>query len=266
MPRPNRSFLSTLPAFALVAALAPTPPAQAQVSSNLDALGPPAAQKPKAAAPAASKHAGKSNPPRRASHANTAAAGASPHKAAAAPAGNLRSPPPVPDHPPPPVVIPPPAVSVPLHPPAPPPAITATAKATGKAEAMPEDGLRIGFGADSADLNQGMIDALHGFAHHLLDNPRQRVSILSYAQGSTDDLSTPRRLSLARALNARAILINDGVAPTRIYPRPIGLPPKTGPDAAAPADRIDLTLAGPPGLPPPAAPDHAAPAQKGSAP
>ncbi|GAN55381.1 OmpA family protein [Tanticharoenia sakaeratensis] len=250
MPRPfrfpvrSRAF-SALAALIAASAVGPGPAAWAQVSSNLDALGPAPAQK---AAPKAAPSGSRTRP-----KPSSAPAHSSPRTAAAKPAAapntGLRNPPSVPDHPPPPVVIPPPGVLVPLHPPPPPPPVTAVKDAQGSVAPI-DNGLRVTFGADSADMSQEMIDSLHAVAQHLRDNPLQRVSILAYAHGTEDDLSVPRRISLARALNARAILINDGIAPTRIYPRPIGLPPKTGADTGAPTDRIDLTYAGDPGPPP----------------
>jgi hypothetical protein len=51
-----------------------------------------------------------------------------------------------------------------------------------------------------------------------------------------EDPSTARRLSLGRALAARAVLINEGIPSTRIYPRALGA---TGGDTDR--DRVDVT-------------------------
>ena len=71
----------------------------------------------------------------------------------------------------------------------------------------------------------------------------------AYAAGSPEDPSTPRRLSLARALAARAVLINEGIASTRIYVRALGSAADDGP-----ADRVDLSAAPPAPSTPAAAP------------
>ena len=72
--------------------------------------------------------------------------------------------------------------------------------------------------------------------------------MVATAAGSADDPSTPRRLSLSRALAARAVLITEGIASTRIYVRALGA---SGPPDGPP-DRVDVS-AGLPGAPPPAA-------------
>ena len=128
----------------------------------------------------------------------------------------------------------PPAVVVPVqHPPDPPP-VPVTADAPGGALPMP-GGIRATFGADRADINAATEAALRSFARPLRDT-NQAVNVLAYAAGSTDDPSTPRRLSLARALAARAVLINEGIPSTRIYVRALG--PATG---DGPPDRVDVS-------------------------
>ncbi len=71
-------------------------------------------------------------------------------------------------------------------------------------------------------------------------------------------------MSLARALAARAVLINEGVPSTRIYPRALGA---AGGDAGR--DRVDVVpgpagpaVSSPPVASPPAAEPGAAPAAK----
>jgi hypothetical protein len=60
----------------------------------------------------------------------------------------------------------------------------------------------------------------------------------AHAPGSPEDQSTPRRLSLARGLAVRSILINAGIPSTRIYVHALGTIRlgKTEPD------RVDVTL------------------------
>ncbi|GAA4500423.1 OmpA family protein [Gluconacetobacter tumulicola] len=166
-----------------------------------------------------------------------------PAKPAPAPAHPAPSPT-IPAAPPPPPVIRPPVVDVPLHPPAPPPEIQAKADAQGAATDLPA-GLRLTFAAGSADMNAAMIDRVKGFAATLLQVPYARAEIDATASGAADDVSTPRRLSLARGLAVRSILIHAGIASTRIYVRAIGVPP---PGAKSPdsvnetvPDHVDVT-------------------------
>jgi len=133
----------------------------------------------------------------------------------------------------------PPAVAVPVaRPPAPPP-VPMAEDAPGDASPIP-GGVRVTFGADRADLNAVTEPALRTFARTLKTNEQATVNVVATAAGSAEDPSTPRRLSLSRALAARAVLVNEGIASTRIYVRALGA---NGP--AGPADRVDLTTAGP---------------------
>ncbi len=150
------------------------------------------------------------------------------------PAG-VAMPPPVPTTPPPPPIIKAPIINVPLHPEPPPPPVPVVASATGDASAI-HGGTRITFGDGSADLNADTMQALRDFADSLKTDPAARAQIDAYGNGSPDDPSTPRRLSLSRGLAARAVLINAGIPSTRIYVRAIGRPADGGP-----ADRTDLT-------------------------
>ncbi|MBV9756580.1 MAG: hypothetical protein JO047_05955, partial [Alphaproteobacteria bacterium] len=52
-----------------------------------------------------------------------------------------------------------------------------------------------------------------------------------------DDPSTPRRLSLSRALTARQVLLDRGMGSTHIYVRALGANAGDGPP-----DRVDVTL------------------------
>lgn len=130
----------------------------------------------------------------------------------------------------------PPAVAVPTQRPAEPPPIPVAADAPGAATPMP-GGLRATFGTDRSDLNAVTEGAIRAFARPLRGT-EQAINVLAYATGHIDDPSTPRRLSLARALAARAVLINEGIVSTRIYVRALGPTASDGPP-----DRVDLTTA-----------------------
>lgn len=141
----------------------------------------------------------------------------------------------VPAAPPPPPILKAPVVNVPLHPEPPPPPVPVVAAAIGEVSPL-DAGSRISFGSGSADLNATTMQALQAFAAQIKADPEARAQIDAYSNGTADDPSTPRRMSLARGLAARAVLINGGVPSTRIYVRAIGQP-----HDASPADRVDVT-------------------------
>ena len=162
-----------------------------------------------------------------------------PQAAAPAPAPPAR--PAVPTVPPAVAALPPPA---PVPPPrtAAPPVVPVAADAPGAATPV-LGGIRVTFGADRQDLNPATEAALRDLARSLRANDRVSINIYAYASGSADDPSTARRLSLGRALAARAVLITEGIASTRIYPRALGV---AGGDMDR--DRVDV-VAGTPGPP-----------------
>ena len=95
--------------------------------------------------------------------------------------------------------------------------------------------MRITFGAERADLNPATVKTLRDFAEQQVDQSLTSINIYAYAAGSPDDPSTPRRLSLERALAARAVLMAAGIPSPRIYPRALG---PLGGDALP--DRVDV--------------------------
>ncbi|WP_336947070.1 hypothetical protein [Asaia sp. HN010] len=241
-------LLSLLCSAGLPAVLLTSLPAAAQVTSNDDALPAAAPTRPESSkkAPPAEAHAEKSKAatPHDAPVRSNASDISSNKQSHAAPvhapaAQRVGAPPDVPAAPPRPVVIAPPGVKVPTHPPVPPEEIKPDPKAEGKVEAGPK-GLRILFGANSSGMSQPMIDAVREEGKKLARQPTIRVTLWASASGSTEDLSTPRRIALARALVVRSILIREGVATTRIYPRATGLAP-SGPN---PPDRLDIVAEG----------------------
>jgi outer membrane protein OmpA-like peptidoglycan-associated protein len=138
---------------------------------------------------------------------------------------------------PPPLPVVPPAIPVPMRPDVPPPPATIAADAPGTATPLPE-GMRITFGPGRSDLNDATADALRKLAH---DVPADAsFSVSGYAPGMPEDPSTPRRLSLSRVLTVRSLLIAQGIASSRIYPKALGA---SAPDLAqGPADRADLVV------------------------
>ncbi len=128
---------------------------------------------------------------------------------------------------PPPVVVPVRPVSKPIPP-------KPVADAPGRAIAIPS-GIRLLYSGDNFDLNPAMDRALRDFARKSLPGP---VALDAFAGRNNNDPSTPRRLSLLRALAARAILIDAGLASEKIYVRSHA---PSSDNAALPADRLDIT-------------------------
>jgi outer membrane protein OmpA-like peptidoglycan-associated protein len=216
------------------ALLAFSPAALGQVTTNdqaLDSLksAPPANTS--AAAPQTEKPA-----PRHARHATTRAARAT------APARPTQKPPFVPPAPPANPVIAPPPLVMPSHPPPPPPPVPLRADAAGQVIPLP-DGTRITFAPGGATLNPATFAAILSVAHQAKANPAMTLGVTAWAPGTADDPSTPRRLSLDRALAARAVLIANGIVSERIRTIAKGM---TDLGTAAPADRVDLTKILPP--------------------
>ena len=229
------------PVVALMAVL--SAPAMAQVTVNPDALdAPPAASRPAPSRPAVRPVPSRHAPVRP----NAPAGPANPPVAPGQAAVRLAPPSAPPVSPPAPPAVPP-AVVVPLSRPQPPPPVPVNDDAPGVATPLPGGGIRVTFGPDRQDLNPATVDAIRAYGAAVRGNDTTALNVMAYAGGKSDDPSTPRRLSLARALAARAVLINDGIPSARIYVRALG----TGP-ADEPADRVDVMPAGAPT--PPATP------------
>jgi outer membrane protein OmpA-like peptidoglycan-associated protein len=121
---------------------------------------------------------------------------------------------------------------------------TINADAPGAATPVP-GGLRVTFGTGRADLNpttEAAIRALvRGGANVTAASDTASFTITTFAPGTPEDPSTPRRLSLSRALTVRSVLISQGVASVRIYVRAFG-PASLG-FADGPPDRADIAIA-----------------------
>ena len=237
-------LVSALPSTGLLLVgvlVAGTVPASAQITTNQGALDSLGGQAPAARAPGPPGHH-----PARTQHrvARTrAGSGQAPTQARAraaahAPAATI------PAAAPPPPVFRAPVINVPLHPSPPPPPVVVVPTAVGAVSPI-DNGTRISFGAGSADVNPAMVQGLHDFASRMKADPLARADLDAMSGGVPDDPSTPRRLALSRGLAARAVLINDGIASTRLYVRVMDVPQAA--DAAAPPDRVDLKLSQVPG-------------------
>jgi outer membrane protein OmpA-like peptidoglycan-associated protein len=96
---------------------------------------------------------------------------------------------------------------------------------------------RLVFAAGSAELPAGGDATLRDLAKRLGGDEGIRLQVVAYADGTPDQASQARRLSLSRALTVRSFLIAQGVRSTRIDVRALGTQASDGP-----ADRVDLIV------------------------
>ncbi|MBV9785657.1 MAG: hypothetical protein JO264_17765 [Acidisphaera sp.] len=232
---PTRLFAirRLLPALLLAWPVLDAAPVAAQVTVNphaLDQLGGPPVEQPAPEPQEAPAH-GRRPPPRHpVAHA--------PAHPPARPVAHAAPPPVVPQAAPAVPVLLPAVPQAPPHPTTPPPLPTVTADAPGDVAKI-TSGIRVTFGAERADLNPTTEGALRVLAHTATENPSVVFNVLAYAPGKPDDASTPRRLSLSRALAARSVLIHEGIPSTRIYVRALG----ANGIGDAPPDRVDVSIA-----------------------
>jgi outer membrane protein OmpA-like peptidoglycan-associated protein len=172
------------------------------------------------------------------------------------------APPTVPLTPPPNLTLPPPIV-VPTRPVQPAAPAIITADAPG--EVMPlQGGVRVTFGVGRADLNPATEAAIRAVVHGAPGVPAApegaTYSITTFAAGTPEDPSTPRRTSLSRALTVRSVLISQGIPSVQIFVRALG--PASMGFADGPPERADLTVSAPPPSATTAASPPATPATK----
>jgi outer membrane protein OmpA-like peptidoglycan-associated protein len=96
------------------------------------------------------------------------------------------------------------------------------------------------FSAGSADLNDGARRELAQLADRLGRDGESRIQLLAYAEGTAENESQARRLSLSRALAVRSYLIEQGIRSTRVNVQALGIK-----SAGGPADRVDAMAATP---------------------
>lgn len=94
----------------------------------------------------------------------------------------------------------------------------------------------ISFSSESADLSSEAQQQLRKLAAHLSQNASARIQLLAYAEGSDEDASQARRLSLSRALAVRAYLLDHGIRSTRIDVRALG----HDAPGSEPTDRVNI--------------------------
>ncbi|MDP6691755.1 MAG: OmpA family protein [Alphaproteobacteria bacterium] len=105
--------------------------------------------------------------------------------------------------------------------------------------ALPPSGdalLQVRFRAGSSVLTRDDEDLLKIMAEKVAPT-NARLQLKAYAEGTGNDTSKARRLSLSRALAVRSYLIENGLRSTRIDVRALGI----ARDGGAP-DRVDILL------------------------
>lgn len=160
----------------------------------------------------------------------------------------------------PPAPILPPSIIVPTRPVPPPAAVSVLPDAQGEATTG-KAGLRLTFGPQRADLNPATDAALRKLLHDAPPGGLVTYNVTAHAAGNEDDPSTPRRISLARALAVRSVMITEGVPSIRIYVKALGaLQPATpGTAQDGPPDRVDIATVFDSAIPAPPSPPAATP-------
>lgn len=96
--------------------------------------------------------------------------------------------------------------------------------------------LSIPFGGGESDLPPASEDELRAIAQQMAADDTLRLTIRAYAEGTAEDASQARRLSLSRALAIRSFLIEQGIRGPRMDVRALGH------RIEPPRDRVDLVL------------------------
>ena len=157
-----------------------------------------------------------------------------PSPAIDAPAPRPAAPPPVAAASPPPPARPAAPPSTTMASVAPPPATTPSGLSSPQVSMVPGVLSRVLFTPGSADLNDSGRRELSQLASKLGKDGESRIQLLAYADGSPENESQARRLSLSRALAVRSYLIEQGIRSTRVNVQALGIRSTGGP-----ADRVD---------------------------
>ncbi len=98
--------------------------------------------------------------------------------------------------------------------------------------------LTLEFDGVSSDLTEGTQQKLVNLLPILKEDEGRRLAVHAYASGEDGSKSSARRISLSRALAVRAFLMDNGVKPTRVDVRALGLETDR-----KPLERVDLVFA-----------------------
>lgn len=96
---------------------------------------------------------------------------------------------------------------------------------------------RILFEANDEELSETARNKLVDVAEHMRQNERERVALMSFAAGGTEEDSAARRLSLTRALEVRRFLMEQDIRSTRVDVRAKG-----NQGNSDPRDRVDIVI------------------------
>lgn len=98
--------------------------------------------------------------------------------------------------------------------------------------------LTLEFDGTSSDLTADTQQKLVNIIPHLRESKARRLAVHAYASGEDGSKTSARRISLSRALAVRSFLMDNGVEPTRIDVRALGLETDR-----KPLERVDLVFA-----------------------
>lgn len=101
---------------------------------------------------------------------------------------------------------------------------------------LPQGGFRLRM--TGTELTAAQTAAVQALARTLAALPQGRITVEAQVAGPADDVSTARRVSLARAQAVKSALVAGGLTPTRIDLRPLGR-------LSTPQDAVDIL---PPGV------------------
>lgn len=132
---------------------------------------------------------------------------------------------------------PPSTVEAPVQAPTAAPAPPVQTAAVPPAASLPAGETRILFAADSHDLDDAARATLDSLAASLNADESLRIQLQAFADGTDETAPEARRLSLKRALNVRAYLVERNVRNTRMDVRALGV--RSG---GGPADRVDAVI------------------------
>jgi outer membrane protein OmpA-like peptidoglycan-associated protein len=128
---------------------------------------------------------------------------------------------------------PPPVVAAPAPTPAPQPQVAARATPSPGEDG----GVTLAFAPGSPDPGKDANAQLTDIVQALTKDPSRRVRVLSYASDTAGNANQAKRLSLTRALNVRAYLMDQGVRSPNIEVRAMG-----NQDAGSNPDRVEVHL------------------------
>lgn len=99
--------------------------------------------------------------------------------------------------------------------------------------------LTLMFEKNSSDITASASEKLDAIVMQLTENQSLRLQLRAYATGEDGGKTSARRISLARALAVRSYLMDNGIGPTRVDVRALGMETNQ-----KPLDRVELVFIG----------------------